>query len=253
MKDSKKLDDNFETIANWLVSRGSIFSPSELHGALNGALSGGMRLEPRQWAMFMLAVMGIDQQVVDEDEDIVEQLNDFAQNQLKLLQSDSLDFQLALPDDDYSVQERTDATSRWCKGFLGGFAEAQVFLDKQGNELEDNVLEALRDMSSIAQASLSAEEEYDAEGELDDALEQDLLGEDEQQMTSADMELTAEELEEAERDYFEVVEYLRLAALTVFTEHGWVEVEDIKQELKQSPQKQSLGAAIEKTQKNTLH
>ena len=29
--------------------------------------------------------------------------------------------------------------------------------------------------------------------------------------------------EEAERDYVEVIEYLRLAALTVFTEHGWVE------------------------------
>ncbi|MDA8977679.1 ribose-5-phosphate isomerase A [bacterium] len=49
---------NFDELADWLLTIDSQFSPSELHGAIVGALCGAMRLPGARWAQFGFAVMG---------------------------------------------------------------------------------------------------------------------------------------------------------------------------------------------------
>ncbi|MBF7730108.1 YecA/YgfB family protein [Pseudomonas sp. N040] len=85
-----------------------------------------------------------------------------------------------LPADDVPLAERALALGQWCQGFLDGFGMTI------GDEaLSAEAIEVLQDLASIAQV----------QGAL-------------------------EESEDGESDYMEVMEYLRVAPLLLFTECG---------------------------------
>ena len=85
---------------------------------------------------------------------------------------------LLLPNDDAPLTERAVALGQWCQGFLAGFG-----LIAGDRALSAEAMEVLQDLSAIAQ--------------IQDALE---------------------ESEEGESDYMEVMEYLRVAPVLLFTE-----------------------------------
>lgn len=238
---------DFDELGDWLLTLESRFSPAELHGAIVGGLCGAMRLSSARWAQFGLAVMGASSQMQSQFGAMAEiMLGGLAQQQLAILASDDLAFKPFLPDDDEAIEQRTDSLSDWCKGFLGGFAEAQVFLQKQDADegevdaeaaaqldrsLPENVQEALSDLAAIAQASVSSQDDDGEHDDFDDMDEDDPLGMG--LLLEADTVLTEDgeeyqydsgDAEAAERDYTEIVEYLRLATMTVFTEFGWIEM-----------------------------
>ena len=238
---------DFDELGDWLLTLESRFSPAELHGAIVGGLCGAMRLSSARWAQFGLAVMGASSQMQSQFGAMAEiTLGGLAQQQLAILASDDLAFKPFLPDDDEAIEQRTDSLSDWCKGFLGGFAEAQVFLQKQDADegevdaeaaaqldrsLPENVQEALSDLAAIAQASVSSQDDDGEHDDFDDMDEDDPLGMG--LLLEADTVLTEDgeeyqydscDAEAAERDYTEIVEYLRLATMTVFTEFGWIEM-----------------------------
>ena len=235
---------DFEDLDDWLKSVGSDFSAAELHGALVGGLAGAMRLSTQEWSAFAFAVMGADEQLL-LDTNSRKMLGALTQEQLDLLAGEDLSFVPFLPLDEVDIAERVKALSHWCKGFLGGFAEAQVHQgriedDSQQSapsELPPNVAEALQDLTAIAHAAVDTDD-FDAL-EIDDDDDYEEGGE------PSDGEYN-------ERDYCELVEYLRLAALTVFTEYGWVETRDNQQAGKV---KDALKSAIslENSTTRTLH
>ncbi|MES2817454.1 MAG: YecA family protein [Pseudomonadota bacterium] len=85
---------------------------------------------------------------------------------------------LLLPSDDAPLAERATALGQWCQGFLGGFG-----LTARETALSGEASEVLQDLAAIAQVQSALEESEDAEG-----------------------------------DYMEVMEYLRVAPLLLFTE-----------------------------------
>lgn len=250
--------DNFDELADWLLTVDSRFSPSELHGAYIGGLCGTMRLSSAKWSQFGLAVMGASEHVIKQFGELAEAaLGGMAHEQLAILSHEDLGFQPFLPDDDETIEQRTECLSQWCKGFLGGFAEAQVYVQKndplaaegmfgtdmsaeekvESNQLRldrllpENVNEALSDLAEIAQASVDAEEyaesEHD-EDDFDDPLDIGLTMDSDAVLTEdgEELEFESSDAEAAERDYTEIIEYLRLATMTVFTEFGWIEILD---------------------------
>ena len=94
------------------------------------------------------------------------------------LTSDDMTVVLLLPPDDASLPDRATALGEWCQGFLAGFG-----LNYRDNALSIEGKEVLQDLAAIAQ--------------VQDALE---------------------ESEDGESDYMEVMEYLRVAPLLLFTE-----------------------------------
>ena len=240
---------NFDELADWLLTVDSQFSPAELHGAIVGALCGAMRLPAARWAQFGFAVMGASEMINRQFSELAETvLGGLAREQFELLSSEDMTFQPFLPDDDETIEQRTDSLSDWCRGFLGGFAEAQVYKQKNAPQSESGesslapllpeaVQESLTDLAAIAQATVEGDDEYDDEdyeAELsDDPLALDsILTED-----GESFEFEPADAEAAERDYMEIIEYLRLAAMTVFSEYGWVEI------IEQQQQKQALPAS----------
>ena len=93
--------------------------------------------------------------------------------------SDEMAVVLLLPTDDAPLTERAEALGQWCQGFLMGFGLNTP--DKSILSPEAN--EVLQDLAAISQ--------------VQDALE---------------------ESEDGESDYMEVMEYLRVAPLLLFTE-----------------------------------
>lgn len=98
------------------------------------------------------------------------------------LRGNDMDFELLVPDDDAPLQERVNALSQWCQGFLYGFGTGEVKADE---ELPANVSEILSDIAQIGRATIDL-------GEAD-----------------------AQEQEEA---YMEVIEYLRVGVQLIHDE-----------------------------------
>ncbi|MCJ8205003.1 YecA family protein [Pseudomonas sp. RGM2987] len=94
------------------------------------------------------------------------------------LTSDDMTVVLLLPTDDAPLAERAAALGQWCQGFLAGFG-----LTRREYALSDEAKEVLQDLAAISQ--------------VQDALE---------------------ESDDGESDYMEVMEYLRVAPLLLFTE-----------------------------------
>lgn len=94
------------------------------------------------------------------------------------LAGDDIAIVLLLPSDDAPLAERTLALGQWCQSFLAGFG-----LIAGDRALSREAMEVLQDMAAIAQ--------------IQDSLD---------------------ESEDGESDYMEVMEYLRVAPLLLFTE-----------------------------------
>ncbi len=91
-----------------------------------------------------------------------------------------LGFQLLLPDDEYPIEQRLNAIAQWTQGFLAGLASAGV----QDKQIQGEVKETLADLIQIAQIDV----------------------------------IEIESDEEAEKDYAEIVEYVRMAVLLLHAE-----------------------------------
>jgi uncharacterized protein YgfB (UPF0149 family) len=96
------------------------------------------------------------------------------------LNDDQFNFMPLLPDDEDPLDARLGSLAEWCSGFLAGFGAAGA---RKPEEFNEDTLAALRDIQQISQV---------------------------------DTEIEAEE--DGEAAYFEVLEYVRMAALMIYTE-----------------------------------
>ena len=94
------------------------------------------------------------------------------------LTGDDMAVVLLLPSDEAPLAERAVALGQWCQGFLGGFG-----LTARDAALSGEAVEVLQDLAAVAQVQSALEESEDGES-----------------------------------DYMEVMEYLRVAPLLLFTE-----------------------------------
>ena len=104
---------------------------------------------------------------------------------LQQLQSTEFGLVLMLPGDDSELDLRATALGEWCHGFLSGFGSAGV---KPEAEIPADASEALRDMAAIVQIEVEGSSEEDEAG------------------------------------FFDVAEYVRMAAITLFLEFNQVAV-----------------------------
>ena len=172
---------DFDELADHLLEQGTLVSPSQLHGCLCGLLSAGA--PPMvEYGLDALA-QALDLVVHGELAGRVMQLYSASG---AVLQDEEFTFYPLLPAEETDISERTLALAAWCEGFLTGFAYAAAGEDQSGKTFSEPCSEALRDIAALAQAEA-------AEDEIDD---------------------------EAEENYAELVEYLRIAVINVYLENG---------------------------------
>lgn len=174
----------FDDLADVYWRLGVMQSPTQLQGFLVGWLTVGEVLQPQQWL-----------QMASDYIDAIESPNDQEASHLMALyiatsaqlSDNDMALQLLLPDDATDIGQRVQALGHWCQGFMAGFAAAgKIRQQLQGSQqYSAEVTEALNDMAAISQVSLAD----------DDSTEED-----------------------REKYLFEIGEYLRLAAITIYTD-----------------------------------
>ncbi|WP_185233270.1 UPF0149 family protein [Teredinibacter franksiae] len=175
----------FHFINDQLMNMGSVNSAAELQGLLCGRLSAGEDLTAAQWQEIALEYLELDYITPNEEHQALFLL--LLEHSGRLLKDDEYVFQPLLPDDHASMDHRARELSGWCEGYLHGLGQAigKAGLG-EGDKLPDEVADALRDMAHITQADVGAEGDMDAE--------------------------------ENEVYWTELVEYVKVAVLTVYTE-----------------------------------
>ncbi|GAA0789935.1 UPF0149 family protein [Marinobacterium sediminicola] len=170
---------DFDTLADWLVEEGALtVSPSELHGLLAGQVAAGARFDPVTLLQRIQELFDIEPL---QGEGVRKSIMQLYLATLQQFEAPDFSFELLLPEDDQPLAVRAEALGIWCSGFLSGFG-LQERKGPQGLSVEGQ--ETLRDLAQIVQIS-----------------------------TEADADT-----EEDEGDLMEVQEYVRMAALLVFSE-----------------------------------
>lgn len=172
----------FDAWAEIYVRHGAFNHPSELHGSLTGQLASGERLSPEAWLALAEDHLATEQltEYQQEDAGLRRFLMSAYEQALQSLQAPDMSFQLLLPDEEHAIPERLRALSAWVRGFLEGMALSG---GAQLRNAPDDIRELVRDFVAISQV------EPEEAG----------TDEDEQQLS-------------------EVVEFVRVGVLTVYTE-----------------------------------
>ncbi|WP_040362074.1 UPF0149 family protein [Congregibacter litoralis] len=173
----------FDELANSLLEQGEMLSPAELHGCLCGLLGGGLR--GGEEALMAELEQALDISLHGSMADAVGTLRARA---VESIGEGSFDFQPLLPDEELELSQRIEAMAQWCRGFLSGYAQARVKSEGQGDAVLPDSAEALRDFAAISQAAIDDDEEEDSNA--------------------------------AEEAYYELYEYLRVAAMNVMLDAG---------------------------------
>ena len=167
----------FDEFSDYLLDQGAESSPSQLHGCLSGLLSAGAPQEPEYGLDALTQALNLD--LYGELASRIMQLYEVT---AVALQDAEFSFHPLLPDDDEEIGLRTEALAIWCEGFLTGFAYSLAGENVAGGSLSEDAGEVLRDIAAMAQAEVGRDDSED----------------------------------DAEDDYSELVEYLRVAVVNIF-------------------------------------
>jgi uncharacterized protein YgfB (UPF0149 family) len=154
-------------------------SPSGFHGFLCGRLSCGA-VQMEDLINSSTAWLGLEEEAAEA---AVGDLESFYEATLSDLQDISFLFQPLLPDDELPLAERLISVGDWCTNYLSGLGEGM------GTEFEvsEDGKDALQDIAAIGQISTDLDADEEAE-------------------------------EDGEKDYLELVEYIRIAVQLIFSD-----------------------------------
>ncbi|HKK57251.1 UPF0149 family protein [Marinobacter sp.] len=177
---SSSQESAFEQWANIFAAHQAFSHPSELHGTLCGRLAAGARMQESDWLAIVCEHMGLPATGAEDSATLHHFMSAAYDRTLGQLEAADMSFRPLLPDDDYAIEQRLEALIAWVRGFLEGMA---LSAGQSLGQAPDEIRELIEDMVAISQ--LSDEEEQD---------------------------------DESEQQLMEIIEYVRLGALSVFTE-----------------------------------
>ncbi len=155
----------FDDFYHLLTQAEVVTSPAEIHGMLCGFICVGPKLNGGFLIDILLRRLDTRPRFMLGSQGAVVGLYDAACRQLSGLQS----FQLLLPDERHELEERAEALSRWCEGFLYGLGLGGSSIEE---ETPDIIHEALYCIAEIAKLEISHLEVTELDGlAYDEAIE----------------------------------------------------------------------------------
>ncbi len=161
-------------------------SAIESHGALCGMLCASGSVEAPQWLLHVLGEQA-EGQSSSALKAAAAQLMQIYQLTISQMNSSDAGLDLFLPDEDEPLEERVEALSLWCQGYVYGLAAGGI---KQDTVLPEDTSELIQDIVETSRIG------------------QDSLDDDEEESSR----------EEDEVAFMEVVEYVRMGVLLIYEE-----------------------------------
>lgn len=173
---------DFEELSNHLLEQGSELSPARIHGCLSGVLCAGAPAQAEVGLDVVTQTLG-----ASLHGELAEQVLQLYSVSAAALEDEEFAFHPLLPEDEEELDVRTEAMADWCGGFLLGFAQESAKEGVQPAVLSQDSSEILADLTAMAAATVDADPDESEEAK-----------------------------DEAENNYYELVEYLRFAVLNVY-------------------------------------
>jgi len=155
----------------------------EAHGALCGMLCAQGATDAAKW---LLHVLGEHEESNKALQKAGEMLMQIYRSTLEQMNDSNVEYELLLPDDDESLDDRVEALGIWCQGFVYGLAAGGI---KEGADLPEDSQEIIKDILEISRAGYAIDDE-------------------------AEIAIT----EDDEEAFMEVSEYVRMGVLLVYEE-----------------------------------
>ncbi|ADZ89980.1 UPF0149 family protein [Marinomonas mediterranea] len=170
---------DFDSIADVFVTESISASPAELHGQLCGYLASGVSLSLEHWLAMVVEFCDIESWKEADSRAAIVELYNAT---LTLLQNGEYALEPSIADDDSELSVRGMTLSQWAHGFLAGYG-----LSGKKDNLSDDTKQVLQDFANI---SAMQSEMKDLEDNNDN-----------------------------EADLTELIEYVRLSAMMLYSEH----------------------------------
>jgi hypothetical protein len=150
----------FDEVNNELARLDFFVHGSECHGAICGYLCANRGEDFNYWFTNVLCEMSnealeeneLPKIVESEDAGLIYQL---FQNSMEHLKDLECGMRLLLPDDDESLSERVDALAEWCHGFLYGLT---VMAANEISQYSAEAQEVISDFVKISQSDMDTDE-----------------------------------------------------------------------------------------------
>ena len=153
---------SFTSVTDALNTLDSLGTAGESHGLLCALLSFNNKIREQAWVDSLLS-----SHIEPSDakaQQAYKLLTELFQVTHKAFAEEDFDFPILLPDDDLPLEDRIDALSEWCQGYLTGLHLLGVKLDNPA--FAPDLKEALDDLLAISQVELTPEDQKDAESEV---------------------------------------------------------------------------------------
>ncbi|MCZ2722107.1 UPF0149 family protein [Marinomonas sp. 15G1-11] len=170
---------DFDLLADVFVTESISASPAELHGQLCGYLASGVSLPLEDWLVMVVEFCDIESWKEDQSREAIVELYT---STLSLFQNGEYGLVPAIADEDAPLSERGVTLAQWSHGFLAGYG-----LSGRKDHLSDETKQVLKDFANVSAMQLEM---------------QDL-----------------EDNNDNETDLTELVEYARLSAMMLYSEH----------------------------------
>ncbi|MES2999033.1 MAG: UPF0149 family protein [Pseudomonadota bacterium] len=131
-----------------------VTSPAEIHGVLCGFVCVGPKLNGGFWIDILLKRLDVRSRLMLGPQGAVVGLYDAACRQLSGLQS----FKLLLPDEQHELEERAEALSLWCEGFLYGLGLGDSSFDEEASDAVHEVLFCIAEIARLNVSQLEVTE-----------------------------------------------------------------------------------------------
>ena len=182
---------DFDLLADVFITESITASPAELHGQLCGYLSSGVAFRLEDWLVMVVEFCDIENWKEDTSRTTLVELYT---STISLFKNGEYALDPVMADEDATLAERGATLSQWAHGFLAGYG-----LSGQKENLSDDTKQVLRELANISGMHTQL---------------QDL-----------------EENNDNEKDLTELVEYVRLSAMMLYSEHHGVEANEQQDKL----------------------
>lgn len=159
----------YSEIQNCLNHLDSTTDCAEAHGSLCGLL-----LDNRQSSEWLSSIL--NKTPASQDLTAVEHINELIalyETSKQQLNHESLSFELFLPSDDLSLQERLQALADWCQGFLYGIGSIAKIDEKN---MDTDLKEFMQDLLNITQIQTDENSSNETEQNLVELVEYVRMG-----------------------------------------------------------------------------
>jgi hypothetical protein len=143
---------DYSRIQSTLSASHALADAAEAHGTLAGALCALVPYRLEDW----LAEILPDGSDAAQDDPLLQTLYDAT---VAALSDRQMDFQLLIPPDDQPIEERTQALTSWCSGFLYGLGSGGA---PDPQHLPGDLGEIVRDLTEITRANVDAADSPEA-------------------------------------------------------------------------------------------